>query len=184
MGNTTFMLKGVREMAELKDMLTPLEKRSQFLKDSIEVARDTMRKCEADITTWETELQEIANGMIFVRKWILKEKLDNTAITVTPETETKTLGLGRRKRFPISAAITEVIDSDPDRDFSSSEVADMLLARKFETASTDFLKVVQNNLRVMTKNHAIGFTKRGRYYTYYSLKRGRNGEKALIFNQN
>ncbi|HBR21303.1 MAG TPA: hypothetical protein DD713_01840 [Nitrospiraceae bacterium] len=90
----------------------------------------------------------------------------------------------RRRRTAIfqtlPKAIIQIVDSQPEKFFTSLEIVDKLIERGFKSKSKQFKVLVQITLNKMAKAGRIHFMKDGRFVTYSSFEGKKKEGLSLI----
>jgi hypothetical protein len=149
-------------------MLEELAEEKENLLKTVNESKEIIQLHEGIVKEAQQKLVELETGMQFIRKRFLHETPEKLTeegkISVTAEQVKRSI-IGTT----LEDAVKSVLDNEPDKKFTVRWVKEILEAKEYPTRSKSFIDVVANVLRYLSRDGKVGFEKKGKYVTYYSL---------------
>ena len=133
------------------------------LDEQINRSEDAIKNHEGKIKETEQKKIELQEKIKFGRELLGETIPENSAVSP----------LGRRRGAIVQTlpkAIIQIVDSQPDKYFTSLEIAETLIEKGFKSKSTNFKVLVQITLNKMAKQEKIEVVRDGRSVKYRALK--------------
>jgi len=152
--------KGVVDVGQkIKAWLSEIAK----LEEQINRTEQAIKEQEEKINEAEQKKIELQEKLKFGRELLGETIPENSAVSP----------LGRRRGASVQTlpkAIIQVVDLQPDKYFTSLEIADTLIEKGFKSKSANFKVLIQITLNKMAKQGKIEVQKDGRSVKYKALK--------------
>ena len=163
--------KGVVDVGQkIKTWLSEIAK----IEDQVNRAEQTIKEQEEKIKEAEQKKIELQEKVKFGRELLGETIPENSAVAPSV----------RRRRTTIfqtlPKAIIQIVDSQPDKYFTSLEIAETLIGKGFKSKSTNFKVLVQITLNKMAKQGKIEVMREGRSVKYRALKINKEETLKLI----
>jgi ABC-type Zn uptake system ZnuABC Zn-binding protein ZnuA len=165
-------------------MLTELKEQEHVLIETINTSKQHIHEHEQIIKEAEQKLAELETGMRFISKWFLHE---TPAPIITGETEPSPAEMVKLSDATLEDAVKGVLGDEPSRKFTAREVAEILEAKGYPTRAKNFIDVVSNTLRFLTRDNKIEHKKTGKFVKYFApvkLPEIKGGIKGIFDSKN
>jgi hypothetical protein len=149
-------------------MVKELKGQKNDLMETISKSQQIIQEHEQIIREAEQKLAELNTGIQFINKWFLNEEpeqlIKKGEISIASDQAELSI-----IELPLEDAVNSILDNEPDMKFTARGVKEILEAKEYPTRAKSFIDVVANSLRYLSRDGKIGFEKKGKFVTYYSL---------------
>lgn len=164
-------MKGIKGFVDVSSLIKTWLSEITKLDDEIIQAEQVIKKKQEEINEARQKKIVLQEEVKFGKR-LLGENI--------PENSKAVPLAGTWGSLNLPQAIIQIVDSQPEKFFTSLEIWGKLLERGFKSKSKQFKVLVQITLNKMAKTERIHFIKDGRFVTYSSFEGKKKEELSLI----